>query len=149
LPAEENKIELVLCIVRGADEPRLPGFELDRITAASKAYRKWAKTNPSPVAKLQVRDTDIRLVLDLQAYLRLASRDRDATVLRQLLAEEDFASAIEVLTNPLINLLKRTYKVGHGAQALTDLQTFLDQLIISASTPSLLLPCTMHDEHAH
>ncbi|GAA5940374.1 hypothetical protein JCM3775_005071 [Rhodotorula graminis] len=128
--AEENKIELVLCIVRGADEPRLPGFELDRITAASKAYRKWAKTNPSPVAKLQVRDSDIRLVLDLQAYLRLASRDRDATVLRQLLAQEDFASAVEVLAHPLIALIKRVYKVGHGAQALTDLQTFLDQLII-------------------
>ncbi|GAA5893441.1 hypothetical protein JCM8208_000800 [Rhodotorula glutinis] len=128
--ADENKIELVLCIVRGADEPRLPGFELDRITAASKAYRKWAKTNPSPVAKLQVRDSDIRLVLDLQAYLRLASRDRDATVLRQLLAQEDFASAVEITTHPFISFLKRTYKVGHGAQALTDFQSFLDQLII-------------------
>ncbi|BGP48472.1 hypothetical protein JCM10450v2_004348 [Rhodotorula kratochvilovae] len=128
--AEENNIELVLCIVRGADEPRLPGFELDRITAASKAYRKWAKTNPSPLAKLQVKDAEIRLVLDLQAYLRLASRDRDSTVLRQLLAEEDFTSAVEVVAQPFVSLLKRTYKVGHGAQALSDLQKFLDQLVI-------------------
>ncbi|GAA6051050.1 hypothetical protein JCM3770_005473 [Rhodotorula araucariae] len=128
--AEENNIELVLCIVRGADEPRLPGFELDRITAASKAFRKWVKTDPSPLAKSQVKDAEIRLVLDLQAYLRLASRDRDSTVLRQLLAEEDFASAVEVVAQPFVSLLKRTYKVGHGAQALSDVQRFLDQLVI-------------------
>ncbi|GJN90735.1 hypothetical protein Rhopal_003749-T1 [Rhodotorula paludigena] len=128
--AEENNIELVLCIVRGADEPRLPGFELERVTAASKAYRKWAKTGPTPLAKVQVKDPDVRLVLDLQAYLRLASRDRDSTVFRQLLAHEEFASAIEVVAQPFVELLKRTYKVGRGAQALSDLQKFIDQLII-------------------
>ncbi|GAA6028229.1 hypothetical protein JCM8097_006928 [Rhodosporidiobolus ruineniae] len=128
--SEENNLELVLCIVRGADEPRLPGFELDRITKATKAYRKFAKTNPTPLAKAQVQDPDIRLVLDLQAYLRLASHDRDSTVLRQMLAEEGFAAAIEVVADPFVQLLRRTYKVGNGAQLLSDFQKFLDQLII-------------------
>ncbi|GAA6001489.1 hypothetical protein JCM10207_006692 [Rhodosporidiobolus poonsookiae] len=128
--AEENNIELVLCIVRGADEPRLPGFELDRVTRASKAYRKFAKTKPTPLQKAQAKDPDLRLVLDLQAFLRLASRDRDATVLREMLAQEDFAAAVEIVTKPFVQLIKRTYKVGNGAQALSDLQRFLDQLII-------------------
>ncbi|GAA5854395.1 hypothetical protein JCM8547_001807 [Rhodosporidiobolus lusitaniae] len=128
--ASENNIELVLCIVRGADEPRLPGFELDRITKASKAHRRFAKTEPSPLDKAQVQDPDVRLVLDLQAFLVLASRDRDSSVLRELLADENFASAIEVVAQPFVQLLKRTYKVGNGPQALSDLQKFLDQLII-------------------
>ncbi|GAA5919480.1 hypothetical protein JCM6882_001062, partial [Rhodosporidiobolus microsporus] len=128
--AEENNIELVLCIVRGADEPRLPGFELDRVSKAAKAWRKFIKTDPTQLAKAQNQDPDIRLVLDLQAFLVLASRDRDATVFREMLAGEKFADAIEVVANPLVQLLKRTYKVGNGAQFLSDLQKFVDQLII-------------------
>lgn len=133
--AEENKIELVLCIVRGADEPRLPGFELDRITQAQKSYRKWLKTNPTPYQKTHVKDSDVRLVLDLQAYLTLASRDRDSTILRQMLAKEDFAAAVEVVLQPIVQLLRRTYRVGNGAQAVADLQKFVEQLILGASGP--------------
>ncbi|GAA5828807.1 hypothetical protein JCM11251_005881 [Rhodosporidiobolus azoricus] len=128
--AEENNIELVLCIVRGADEPRLPGFELDRVSKAAKAWRKFVKTEPTPLAKVQNQDPDCRLVLDLQAFLVLASRDRDATVFRQMLSEEKFADAIEVVAEPLVQLLRRTYKVGNAAQFLSDLQKFLDQLVI-------------------
>jgi hypothetical protein len=47
-----------------------------------------------------------------------------------MLAREDFAAAIEVVSKPFVTALKRTYKVG-GAQALSDLQNFLSQLIIS------------------
>lgn len=74
-------------------------------------------------------------MLDLQAYLLLASKDRDANVFREMLATEEFAAAIEVVAKPFVAALKRTYKVG-GAQALSDLQKFLDQLIISASFSS-------------
>ncbi|GEM09860.1 PX domain containing protein [Rhodotorula toruloides] len=127
--AEENQIELVLCIVRGADEPRLPGFELDRVTQAQKSYRKWLRTNPTPYHKTHVKDSDVRLVLDLQAYLTLASRDRDSTILREMLAKQDFAAAVEIVLEPVVQLLKRTYRVGNGAQAVTDLQKFVGQLI--------------------
>ncbi|GAA5950277.1 hypothetical protein JCM21900_001099 [Sporobolomyces salmonicolor] len=126
--AEESGIELVLCIVRGSDEPRLPGYELDRV--AQKAYRRFIKTNPSPLMKANAKDPDVRLVLDLQIYLRLASRDRDAVLLRELLANEDFAAAIEVVAAPFVALLKRTYRVGNASQALSDLQAFFNQLII-------------------
>ncbi|GAA5959730.1 hypothetical protein JCM3765_000079 [Sporobolomyces pararoseus] len=128
--AEENNIELVLCIVRGADEPRLPAYLLTRIRKSQVAYRKFAKTNPSPLMKAQVQDPDIRLVLELQTYLRLASRDRDAAMMREMLANEDFAAAIEIVAEPFIALLKRTYRIGNAAQLLSDVQTFLNQLII-------------------
>lgn len=120
--------------MRGADEPRLPSFELDRITQAQKSYRKWLKTNPTPYQKMHVRDSDVRLVLDLQAYLKLASRDRDSTILREMLAQEDFAAAMEVVLEPVVQLLKRTYRVGNGAQAVADLQKFVEQLITGASS---------------
>lgn len=63
---EENGVELVLCIVRGADEPRLQKYELERVVRASKKYATWIKGNPSPLARSRVNDADIRLVLDLQ-----------------------------------------------------------------------------------
>ncbi|GAA5938828.1 uncharacterized protein JCM15063_004881 [Sporobolomyces koalae] len=128
--AEENDIELVLCIVRGADEPRLPAYLLTRIRKAQVAYRKFAKTDPSPLVKAQVQDPDVRLVLELQTYLRLASQDRDAAMMREMLANEEFAAAIEVVAQPFIALLKRTYRIGNAAQLLSELQTFMNQLII-------------------
>lgn len=82
--------------------------------------------------KAQVQDPDIRLVLELQTYLRLASRDRDATMMRDMLANEDFAVAIEVVAEPFIALLKRTYRIGNAAQLLSDVQTFFNQLVISS-----------------
>jgi hypothetical protein len=64
--SEENGVELVLCIVRGADEPRLQKYELERVVRASKKYAAWLKTNPSPLTRAKVDDAEIRLVLDLQ-----------------------------------------------------------------------------------
>ena len=87
--------------------------------------------------KAQVQDPDIRLVLELQTYLRLASRDRDAAMMREMLANEDFAAAIEIVAEPFIALLKRTYRIGNAAQLLSDVQTFVNQLIISECLHSL------------
>lgn len=64
--ARENDVELVLCIVRGADEPRLAKYELDRVVRASKKYKSYMKSTRSPMAKANVTDPDVRLVLDLQ-----------------------------------------------------------------------------------
>ncbi|KDE07818.1 hypothetical protein MVLG_01913 [Microbotryum lychnidis-dioicae p1A1 Lamole] len=128
--AEENGIELVLAIVRGADEPRLPAYELERVVRASKRYRAFMKTKPSALARAQVTDTDARLVLDLQYYFRLVSRDRDSNIIREMLGEDAIASALEVLAGPFIELIKRIYKVGNLSQAVGSFQRFLDQLII-------------------
>lgn len=51
--------------------------------------------------------------------------------MRSLLGEDDIARALEVLAGPFVEMLKRTYKVGNSAAALTSLQRFIDQLIIS------------------
>lgn len=67
--ARENNVELVLAIIRGADEPRLPPQELERVIKASKKYKSFLKTKPSPLAKAQVDDPDVRFVLDLQVRL--------------------------------------------------------------------------------
>ncbi|KAL8293572.1 hypothetical protein RQP46_000273 [Phenoliferia psychrophenolica] len=127
--AQDNNIELVICILRGADEPRLPAAELERVVQAGVAYRKFMKKRPSQLAKAKTDDMDIRLVLDCQMYLRLISQDRDANSIRQMLADESTAAALEVVAGPFVALLQRTYRFGAGA-ALTDLQKAIDQLII-------------------
>ncbi|KAM0791448.1 hypothetical protein ACM66B_005903 [Microbotryomycetes sp. NB124-2] len=128
--ARENDVELVLCIVRGADEPRLAKYELERVVRASKKYDAFVKTPKSALAKKNASDPDVRLVLDLQEYLKVISRDRDSNVLRELLGEDDVARALEIVAGPFVELLKRVYKVGNGAQALTNLQKFIEQFII-------------------
>ncbi|KAM0748676.1 hypothetical protein T439DRAFT_69984 [Meredithblackwellia eburnea MCA 4105] len=128
--ARENNLELVLCILRGGDEPRLPSGDLDRVIKAGKSYRSFMKKNPSQLSKAQSDDGGIRLVLDLQMYLRLISRDRDANQIRQMLGDDGTAAALEVLCGPLVELLKRVYRVGNAANALSDFQKAMDQLII-------------------
>ncbi|KAK4054402.1 hypothetical protein OIV83_000896 [Microbotryomycetes sp. JL201] len=128
--ARENQVELVLCIVRGADEPRLAKYELERVVRASKKYDAFMKTPKSALAKKNASDPDVRLVIDLQEYLKVISRDRDSNVLRELLGEDDVAHALEVVAGPFVELLKRVYKAGNGAQALTNLQKFIEQFII-------------------
>ncbi|KAK4056755.1 hypothetical protein OIO90_002307 [Microbotryomycetes sp. JL221] len=128
--ARENDVELVLCIIRGADEPRLAKYELERVVRASKKYSAFIKSPKSALAKRNATDPDVRLVLDLQEYLKVISRDRDSNMLRSLLGEDEIAHALEIVAGPFVELLKRVYKVGNGGQALTNLQKFVEQFII-------------------
>lgn len=119
-----------MTIVRGADEPRLDKYDLERIIRASKTYRTFMKKRPSTHTKVTTDNTSVRLILDLQIYLRLLSKERDADQIRDLIAEDSTAEALEVLIAPFFEFLKRTYKIGNAAQAVVDLQKFMDQLII-------------------
>ncbi|GAA98308.1 uncharacterized protein L969DRAFT_46989 [Mixia osmundae IAM 14324] len=128
--AEDNNLELVVAIVRGADMPRLDKFDLERILKAGKQYRAFMKKSPTPVAKATQDNPSIRLIFDLQIFLRLISRERDAQQIRGLMTEDSTAEALEVIIQPIFELIKRTYKTGNMSNALGDLQRFLDQLII-------------------
>jgi len=127
--AKDYGLELVVCICRGGESPRLAPPELQRIVRASKAHAEFVKTNPTPKQLAEVSDPDVALILNLQAYLGTVSRDRDASLLRQLLGEDDVASALECLASPFVEGLKRVYK-HHGSAFVQDLQKFADQLII-------------------
>ena len=93
-------------------------------------YRQWNKKNPTALAKVMNNNLSIRLILDLQIYLRLVSRERDAMQIRNILADDSTAEALEIIVAPIFAFLRRTYKIGNMSQATTDLQKFLDQLII-------------------
>ena len=97
---------------------------------ASKIYKKWMKRNPTQLAKVQTDNLSVRLIVDLQIYLRLLSRERDAAQIRGKLADDETAEALDVVFAPVMEFIRRTYKVGHLASALGDLQRVLDQLII-------------------
>lgn len=62
----DNNLELVICILRGADEPRLSPDDLERVVNAGKSHRRFMKKYPSQLAKAQTDDSGVRLVLDLQ-----------------------------------------------------------------------------------
>lgn len=89
------------------------------------------KQDPTPLAKSQCTHFGIRLLLDLQMYLRLISKERDARMIRKLLGEESTAKALEVVVAPFVDFLKRVYKIGDAAKGLSDFQRAVDQLIIS------------------
>lgn len=66
----------------------------------------------------------------MTAYLRLTSRQRDAAAIRKLLGDDATTDALQAFAVPLIDLLKRIYKVGQLSNGLVELQQFLDQLIV-------------------
>lgn len=127
--AEFRNLELAICIVRGADVPRLSAFELDRVIVAETDARKFLNTNPTSEEKAGARETNLRFYFDLQAYLRLTSRQRDAAAIRQLLGHDATTETLRACAEPLIGLLKRIYKIGQLSNALVDLQQFMDQLV--------------------
>lgn len=88
------------------------------------------KRNPTQLAKVQTDNLSVRLIVDLQIYLRLLSRERDAAQIRGKLADDDTAEALNVVFAPVMEFIRRTYKVGNLAAAIGDLQRFIDQLII-------------------
>lgn len=130
--ADRTRRELVHCIVRGSEEPRLSPYELDRVILAEKDARAFKKGSPSSHAKAQAAasSTSLQLSYDLQRYLRLVSRQRDATVLRELFTEKLSVDALGVLVDPLTTLLKRVYRVGSASTALGDLKRFLDEAVV-------------------
>lgn len=106
--AENHNLELATCIIRGSDEPRLSAFELDRVIVAEREGRAFLKTKPSATKQAQVEGTNLRLYFDLQRYLRLVSRQRDAIVIREMLGDEKALAALAAVIAPGLELLKRT-----------------------------------------
>jgi hypothetical protein len=126
-----HNIDLVLCILRGGDEPKLPASDLRRIIEAGKRYTSFMKKRPSQLAQARCDDPSVRLVLDLKFYLKLVSQDRDATIVREMLGEDKVAEALELVCGPIVTLIKRVYRAGNAAALLGEIQKIMDQLIIS------------------
>ncbi|KAI9625604.1 hypothetical protein KEM48_010866 [Puccinia striiformis f. sp. tritici PST-130] len=127
--SESADMELVVAIVRSAEEPRLDKYDLERIMSASKAYKSLLAKNRNRITSSMTENIHVRLILDLKLYLRLISQERDSKQIRKMLSEESVAEAMEVLISPLLEFLKRTYNIGNAVQALDDAQSFIEQLI--------------------
>jgi len=127
--AESADMELVVVIVRSAEEPRLDKYDLERIMSASKAYKSLLAKNDNRITSSMTENIHVRLILDLKLYLRLISQEWDSKQIRKMLSENSVAEAVEVLINPLLEFLKRTYHIGNAARALDHTQDFIEQLI--------------------
>lgn len=124
-----NNSELAFVIVRGGDEPRLAAWDLQRVLAAEPALRTFLKTKPTSQEKSANTQTNVRLGLDLVAYLKAVSLDRDHRAIRTLLADPKMKRAFEELQAPLIQLVRRINSIP-GERALADLTRALDQFVI-------------------
>lgn len=109
-------------------------FELDRVASASKSYRLLKRNGISSTQD----DAGVRLVLELKNYLRLISRERDAALMRTLLGSEAFASSLERIVEPLMEFVRRTYKVGNASEALINFEKAMDQFIVGMSSLSII-----------
>lgn len=127
--AESEKLELVVAIVRSAEEPRLDKYDLERVVRASKVYASLLRKNHNRITKSMTENISVRLILDLKLYLRLVSQERDTKQVQEIFLEGNTLEAFEVLVTPFLEFLKRTYKIGNGPQAVDDSQKFIEQLI--------------------
>lgn len=126
---ESEKLELVVTIVRSAEEPRLDKYDLERVVRASKVYASLLRKNRNRITKSMTENISVRLILDLKLYLRLISQERDTKEIKDMLSEARTLEALEVLVTPFMEFLKRTYKIGDSSQVLDDAQKFVEQLI--------------------
>ncbi|WAQ88583.1 hypothetical protein PtA15_10A2 [Puccinia triticina] len=127
--SESADIELVVAIVRSAEEPRLDKYDLERVMSASKAFKSLLAKNRNRITSSMTENIHVRLILDLKLYLRLISQEWDSKQIRKMFSEDSVAEALEVLISPMLEFLKRTYNTGNAVQALDDAQSFIEQLI--------------------
>lgn len=99
---------------------------MQRIATADKQSKLYLRTRPAARDKSNL-NYHVALALDLKAYLRLVSRDKDARALRALLDDPTFHAALGSTVAPLVELVKRVYKSAPGA--IGDLEKTLDQLV--------------------
>ncbi|KAH9458752.1 hypothetical protein Pst134EA_018909 [Puccinia striiformis f. sp. tritici] len=104
--SESADMELVVAIVRSAEEPRLDKYDLERIMSASKAYKSLLAKNRNRITSSMTENIHVRLILDLKLYLRLISQERDSKQIRKMLSEESVAEAMEVLISPPSRVFK-------------------------------------------
>lgn len=100
--AREHSAELVVCIVRDSTEPKLPRPVLERVLRAAGSYSRLMKTRPSAAQLAQTKDDDVRLIVDMQLYLRLISKERDAGIIREMLSDDEVGPALETLAEPFV-----------------------------------------------
>ncbi|EGF99633.1 uncharacterized protein MELLADRAFT_94195 [Melampsora larici-populina 98AG31] len=127
--ADSERLELVVTIVRSAEEPRLDKYDLERVVRASKVYASLLRKNRNRITKSMTENISVRLILDLKLYLRLVSQERDTKQVQEIFSESSTLEAFEILVTPFLEFLKRTYKIGNGPQAVDDSQKFIEQLI--------------------
>lgn len=127
--SESSDVELVVAIVRSAEEPRLDKYDLERIVRASKVYKALLRKNRNRITRSMTENIHVRLILDLKLYLRLISQEWDSKQIRKMLSEESTTEAIKILVTPILEFIKRTYQVGNTVKALDDLQSFVEHLI--------------------
>ncbi|KAG0145583.1 hypothetical protein CROQUDRAFT_78698 [Cronartium quercuum f. sp. fusiforme G11] len=127
--AESEKLELVVTIVRSAEEPRLDKYDLERVVRASKVYTSLLRKNRNRITKSMTENISVRLILDLKLYLRLISQERDTKQIQDMLSEDSILEALELLAAPFLEFLKRTYKIANASQAVDDAHKFVEQLI--------------------
>jgi hypothetical protein len=132
--AADNNIDLVFVVVRGDEMPQLPAWDLQRFQLAESEAKIFLRSKPSKQAQHAATHFNVRLAFDLANYLDAVSRDRDARSIRKLLAEGSTIQAWSSLAGPFIELLQRFAKGGNLPPALSNLETFLDQLIVQIET---------------
>ncbi|KAA1099326.1 hypothetical protein PGT21_003595 [Puccinia graminis f. sp. tritici] len=102
--SESADIELVVAIVRSAEEPRLDKYDLERVMSASKAYKSLLAKNRNRITSSMTENIHVRLILDLKLYLRLISQEWDSNKSGRCCRRIVSLRAMEVLVAPLMEL---------------------------------------------
>ncbi|KAJ6485044.1 hypothetical protein C8R47DRAFT_980506 [Mycena vitilis] len=131
--AAAERMNLITVVLRAADEPFLSRSQMHRVAKGHRAHAVYLKHRESLADSDDddgPRDDDAWLFEDLKVLAGLYSRLRDREQLIGLLFE---ASALSALLKDIITIfytpLAQVYRAASIADSLSDLQSFINDLI--------------------
>ncbi|EST06207.1 protein of unknown function DUF3818, PX-associated [Kalmanozyma brasiliensis GHG001] len=131
--AEEERLDLLTCILRSPEAPALDRSQIHRVVRASQAYEVYKEyrrglKNPD-LEDEGPQDDDAWLYEDLHVLVKMLTRKRDKEQMISLIFEGVTAELLKDMVTIFYSPLAQVYKLANIADSLSDLQAFITDLI--------------------
>ncbi|GAA5942680.1 hypothetical protein JCM1841_004150 [Sporobolomyces salmonicolor] len=129
--AAEN-LDIMTVILRSPSQPRLDARTMQRLAHCAVAYDeyKYHRDHLSDLEEDEGPDNDEAwLYEDLHVYRRVMTKARDKEQLIELIFEGSTSELLKDIVTIFYEPLAKVYKAANIADSLSDLQTFLNDLI--------------------
>ncbi|SCZ88744.1 BZ3500_MvSof-1268-A1-R1_Chr10-3g03075 [Microbotryum saponariae] len=130
--AKGENIDLMSVILRSDQEPRMDATTFERVQRASVAYEEYKHERDQltdPDEDEGPDNDDAWLFEDLHVLLRILTKARDKEQLIELIFEGSTSELLKDIVTIFYEPLAKVYKAANIADSLSDLQTFLNDLI--------------------
>ncbi|KAN0059708.1 hypothetical protein ACQY0O_008280 [Thecaphora frezii] len=131
--AEQERLDLLTCILRSPEAPALNRSQIHRVVKASQAYevyKEYRRGLKNPELEDEgPQDEDAWLYEDLHVLMKMLTRQRDKEQMIALIFEGVTAELLKDMVTIFYSPLAQVYKAANIADSLSDLQAFINDLI--------------------